>query len=244
MRFFIVCVLIILVGCASHLPTRPQKSLQGELLTFLEQQPGQSQQRFSRYLVTKDWLRVEYDNPAAGYYLFDRQQQQLFHVDHHKREVEVFAKGMLALADEALPWQQQEEGESMALPRNGSLADADKRAKYYRFKLTQKPCLELVTVEQMLSEATQALSEYRTYLVRYRINQQPSDLSTEQQACYRAVLIQQPRLSFSHGFPLREWSASGYHRFLQDAKEFVKFEPQLFDLPGEYKVRQAEALVF
>jgi len=234
MQFWGVLALLVLAGCAIQ-PSKP-KVLQGEVLTFLEKQPGESQQ-VVRYLVTSEYLRMDVSGETGVYRLFDRQRQQLYVVNGNKQEVLVGPAGIAALADIELPWQQTQE-DSQAIPRDNQTQEGS-GAVYYRLDLAGKACLELVAVDGLLPEGQLALQEYRAYQADMRQSRGPSSsLTSAQQACYQAVFVQQPQQAFAFGFPLREWSVSGHQRFLQDAKTDIKFEKQLFDVPKKYSYKK------
>ncbi|MDH5300098.1 MAG: hypothetical protein OEW58_01895 [Gammaproteobacteria bacterium] len=224
-------VVVMLIGCSSNPLRTGGPETVGEVLIFLEQSSGQSQ-RYVRYLMSDNGIRIEVGGNNQKYWLFDAEQYQLFSVDMSSRTVEVFAKGMPDDQRIPLAWTHQED-DSFAMPRNVARTQSGVSARHHRLDLAGQPCLELVAVRSMLPASLQKLSDYRRYMARYAAAGW-QDASSAARDCQRAMFIQQPELAFSQGFPLREWNVAGDQRFLQDARENVKMDAQLFEIPKNY----------
>jgi hypothetical protein len=200
----------------------------GDVLTFL-QQDTDGDQDVVRFLISDEFMRIEYNSRVNRYDVFDRLSGTLYQVNNKDRLISVYHSVAQPTLEHKLEWRVTE-AESFALPRGGSKGDVV--ARHYQYSLNGEPCLDVVAVDAMLPLATAALAEYRQFLAGR--DESVAEVGSAEY-CHLAQRVYEPELGFKHGFPLREWNTANAHRFLQDAKQYVRFERQLFELPKSYE---------
>ncbi len=220
-----------LAACAANAPapqTAPPATPDGMVLMFSETQPD-AETGTTRMLVNSDFLRIDEGPDSTDFILFDRRKQVIYNVVADDHSILVIPHQPANLDAGTLHWQVDQE-ESQALPRT----QAGAKAVYYRYRLNDRECNNVVAVEGLLPAAVKAMREYRMTLAGELSGSYLLPLD-EESLCDAAVHVIEPLKALEHGFPVREWRANGFQRFLTDYRTGLSLPPSLFTPPADYR---------
>lgn len=229
---FVSLFILFLTGCStwsvnqspSELKDSPPKNV-GYLLMFTETLPGK-EARDRRMIITDRYVRVDDGQQGGTFELFNRNTKALTKVSADGEAVLTLAEKVGHGSSASLHWTifSQESHVVMRSP------DSEKNpAMHYRFYLDSEPCFNVVTIDQHLLGAAEAMREYNQVVADHL---KKSYQMVENQQCRDALMVFSPNVRLQQGFPLREWSSYGYRRFLIDYKKDVIFPDTLFKLPA------------
>ncbi len=238
---------ITLMACGSIVSKKADKQalkvdnleFAGEILTFSEVLPGQAESTV-RMIITKGFLRIDDGPKAEDYLLFDRKTQVIYNVVAEEKNILIMGSVTDKSNKNAKQLEKQlkvpfpilwnvESQTSNALMRTDDTRAAS--ATHYRLILNKKECYNLVTVDQGMEKPLAAIREYRQALAE----QLKRNYSHQKgQECYEAITVFTPLNHLHQGFPMREWSAYGYQRFLVNHQTMIIFPQRLFELPENY----------
>jgi len=229
-------ILFILFGLSTACTVSPEKNTKelpnleyaGDLLVFSEVM-DQREEEMVRMLVTKNYLRIDSGPNAEDYILFDRNKKLIFNVIAEEKSImQIDTEKFDRSPAYKIRWNVESQTSS-ALMRSDDNGAAS--ATYYHLKLNDKSCYNIVTVDKGMEEPLAALKEYRESLSHQLKRYYRPDKGQE---CFEAVNIFTPLHHLHKGFPIREWSAYGYQRFLVDYKKKIIFPKSLFELPIDF----------
>ena len=234
--FFLLFTVLFLCACTFK-STKPNPSdakitkpaNAGYMLMFTEMRPSEPEASV-RMIITDEFLRMDEGPRSEDFILFNRQSKTIYNVVKDDQSIlKIQPSEKILTAPFPLRWVIKSET-SQALMRTQNSNEAS--ATHYSYQLNDKPCYNMVTINNHLVETLDAMREYNRVLG----NELKSNYrEMEGQQCQEAILIFEPNIRYQYGFPLREWSVYGYQRFLVDFKKDVIFPESLFVLPKEYK---------
>lgn len=183
-----------------------------------------------RMIITDKFLRIDEGSNNGDFILFNRQSKSIFNVVKEEKTI-LAIKPVTKTVEPPFPLRWVIESQtSQALMRSQQNNEA--AATHFKYMLNDKPCFNLVTINNQLVETLDAMREYNQVLA----NELKSNYHhLAGQECQEAIDIFDPNIRFQYGFPLREWSAYGYQRFLVDFQKDVIFPESLFVLPKNYE---------
>ena len=233
----VLFIILFLLACTFK-STKPNPSANtvkkpenaGYMLMFSEMRPFEPESSV-RMIITDDFLRIDEGPKSVDFILFNRKTKSIFNVVKDDESI-MLIKPTEKNVEPPFPlrWVIKSET-SQALMRTQNSNEA--AATHYSYRLNDKPCYNLVTINNHLVETLDAMREYNLVLA----NELKSNYREMQgQECPEAMSIFEPNLRYQYGFPLREWSVYGYQRFLVDFQKDVIFPKSLFVLPKKYKI--------
>jgi len=235
-RFFIILISLLLFACSS-IATKSVKQQEkeikpanaGYLIMFSEMRPHEPEASV-RMVITDHFLRIDEGPNSEDFILFDRQKKSIFNVVKEDKSILTIKPGKTNVEPTfPLRWIIESQT-SQALMRSQN--NNDTAATHYLYYLNDEPCYNLVTINNQLVETLDAMREYNDVLA----NELKSNYHEMQgQQCHEAINIFDPNIRLQYGFPLREWSAYGYQRFLVDFKKDIIFPESMFELPKNYE---------
>jgi len=201
----------------------------GYLLVFTEMRPNEPESTL-RMIITDKHMRIDEGPQSEDYILFDRSSKVISNVVAEDESIMVINPGeQKTKAPFPLRWIIESQT-SQALMRSDNSNEAS--ATHFLYYLNDKPCYNLVTIDNHLVATLDAMREYNLVLAN-ELKRNYREMDAQQ--CYEAINIFDPNLRLQNGFPLREWSSYGYQRFLVDFKNDVIFPKTMFELPTNYK---------
>lgn len=185
----------------------------------------------SRVMVTADYVRLDEGSDAAGYTLFDRQQEILYNVQVEDRTILVM-NAELPVDDERPGLILNEEVEAdEAAPRVAGV-----QPKQVRLFANGELCNEMVVIEGVMDEALEGLRELKLSLARIQaatLEATPLNMRTP---CDLAAHLYAPERTLDFGLPLQERSA-GRSQSLVDFSADHEADEGLFRLPAGFSRR-------
>jgi len=237
-KIILVCFLgisLIACGTAGKKPVKAVDKLAfaGELLTFSEEINGRPESNV-RMIIVDGYLRIDDGPQSEDYLLFDRTSKIIYNIVAEDKTILVMDaqdndEQKKLKAPFPILWNVISQTSHVLMRTNDENATS---ATYYQLKLNQKDCYNLVAIDQGMEKPLAALREYRQALANQLKTQY---IPQKGRACYEAVNIFTPLNHLVQGFPVREWSAYGYQRFLADYRKMIIFPERLFELPEGYK---------
>ena len=185
----------------------------------------------SRVMVTPGHVRLDEGSDAAGYTLFDRNNERIYNVSVDDRSILVLdsAQPLPALPD-TLVLQEQVEADTAAP------LVAGQRPSHVRLLANGELCGELVTIEGVMEEAVRGLAELKRVLARVQaatLSSMPLDMKTP---CDLAGNVYAADRPLRFGLPLLE-RATGRSQSLVDFSDSHDADAALFTLPEGFKHR-------
>lgn len=197
----------------------------GTVLTFKESS-AEEPERIARVIITDKFIRMDDGKGSKDFLLFNRAEKLIYNVVADEDFVMVMGRAKHVTINVApLQWQVKSQT-SHALMRS-HLKDQTS-AKHHKLILNGNACYNIVALENILQEESQALAEYHEVLAR---ELKSSYTAHKDAQCFDAIHILEPKKRFAYGFPYREWSAYGYQRFLVNYQQKIIFPAVLFELP-------------
>jgi hypothetical protein len=249
-NYLIIAMLIAgLVGCsdgdqpeakkpqdkASAELTLPADAEKATLLLFQEKEKGVPAYG-SRVLVTPDFLRMDDGNDQGDFLLYDRKTRTIYSVANDDQTIlEIGYHPVTIEPPYALELVKKTETDESAPTIGGS------KAVHTTFSVNSHRCYDVVSVSGLLNDATAALGEYATALAGEQARNLYKTPVEFQDPCMLSNLIFHTADHFADGFPIQEWSYSGYSRELMDYQLDYPSKKALFVLPENYKHYQLKA---
>jgi hypothetical protein len=220
---------------ASVVQTEIENGLTATVLLFQEREMGVPPYG-SRFIVTKEFLRIDDGNDQGDFLLYDRstrnvfsvthQDQTVFEIDYHPVEIEPPVKLDLVTKSEV-----DEDAPSIG----------GQRPVHTTFSINSKRCFDVVSVPDVLEDEARALGEYATTLSGEQARNLHKTPVEFQDPCMLSNLIFHTEEHTRAGFPIQEWSYSGYSRELMDYRKDYPVSDQLFMVPPDYKRYKLDA---
>ncbi len=154
-----------------------------------------------RYIVFPDMLRVEYGTTGNKYTLYDRATKTIYDVDERDKAVAV-------IQGEAPPMETAEQL-GITITETASELVGNGSSTLYRFIKNNEQCLNAVVVKELLPAVEQAMLE----LAAVRAND-PRLKDIDKNSCEYVLRVVSPRIIPTLGLPVRQWSNTGYSKFI------------------------------
>ncbi|HEY0720196.1 MAG TPA: hypothetical protein VGE50_02970 [Gammaproteobacteria bacterium] len=191
----------------------------------------------SRWLITPNFLRIDEGDEADNYLLFDRRKRTIYSVVHGDRTV----------LD--IPYRAVERKPSKLLPQESRAIHDDKMpgisgqpAIYRELYVGKSLCYSVISVEQLLPDAVQAMRDYRTVLAGEQAKTLDNTPLELQDPCDLTLHIFSPLWLLEKGLPIQEWSPQGKASALLNYKIDEMVSSELFALPKEYRHYQTQEI--
>lgn len=220
----------LIVGCATTGDAEPEAPVRGVALLFVENEPG-FETNFLSYLVTPDFLRIDDKSQGDNFILFNRRKREIYNVINSEKTISVITAQDVKIEPPLPIDYTYEKQESGAVTRG----DASAKGYYYKFSANGTPCYNVVVAEGYLPDVAAAFREFRAVLAGEHattVGRIPAD---QIDACDLALNVFYATRHLEFGFPVREWDAKGYSKFLRDVQLNVEPEENVLELPEGYK---------
>lgn len=222
---------ILLMSCAGSPTINSSKEVvpefAGSVILFNEKSATEPE-HISRYIITQNFMRIDYGKDTDDFVLFDRRNNIIYNVVHGDSTIMKIQNKDTSLNKE-ITWEHRSE-QSHALMRSST--GSDTLATHHTLSLAGQTCYDVVIVDNLLLDESKALNEYQSVLSGELIKSYQPD---EQNKCFDAINILDPSKRYSFGFPYREWSSYGYQRFMANYRQKIIFPETLFKLPESYR---------
>jgi len=183
-----------------------------------------------RILITEKVMRIDAGPSHDDYTLFDRINKTLFIVSGKEMQVNVIPQKTVVIPP-GFPINWSVESQTSHAVMRNSAANDSASATHHHFKMNQIPCYDTVVVNSVTEDVLSALKAYRLANAERK---RTEHYQLENDLCRSAMEVFQPGHHLQYGFPIREWSAWGYQRFLVEYKQHIIFPNELFILPDSY----------
>lgn len=177
----------------------------------------------TRYLVTDNFLRMDYGRDREDYVLLDRRAKRVYNVNHGQREVLVFERGPLNV-EKPKDWDTDDD----------VLSDQEGR-KRLNLIVNGKVCTRILASERFLPEVAQALGDFGEVMAATHAATYLATPVEQREGCDLARLVLEPRRWFKYGLTLDEVHYSGLSRRLLNYQAGTAVRPKVFEVPDTYR---------
>ena len=182
-----------------------------------------------RYIFTKDTLRVDDNNDAGDYVLYDDKKRIIYSVNHGDSTILT-----IEYKDRKLPAFDFQRNVTWK-PLEDAPAFEAKQVYSYWLSADEVVCTEAQVVEGLMLKESEILKRYRQTLSAAQVDSiaaTPEDMRTP---CLLIDNVYNTGSVYEKGFPLQQWHLKGLQRIMTSYKTGEKYSPELFELPKDYK---------
>jgi len=199
------------------------------LLVYQVQEPGVDPYK-SRIIVTDKFIRLDDNNDGRDFVLVNRADKIVYSVSEDNDSILVVKHRPVDMKSpiELFP-------ETVRKPDENAPKIDGRDLVHYIFKINGEACQDATIAEGLLTEATEAIAEYRQILAGQHATTFKSTPADLQNACDMAMHIFQPDRYLKFGLPVEERDYTGYQRSLIDFDDDYEVNPALFILPTEFE---------
>lgn len=191
-------------------------------ITYMDQAP-KGGGYVTRYLVSDDFLRMDFGRDRDDYVLYDRHSKRIFNVTHDARQV---------LVIDAAPV-------SYPLPKEWSVREhtlqRSEGKRRFEISVNGETCMRVMAMERFLPEVNAALGEFAQALAATQADTFRATPPEMQQSCELMRYVLEPTRLYQFGLPVDEVHHDGLSRRMLNSATDVKPRPGLFDVPPGYR---------
>lgn len=180
----------------------------------------------SRILVTPRYVRLDEGEDQGGFTLYDREQRIIKNVSVEDESVLV----LRATDKSPEPTAKLELSEKTEID-SGAPPVAGKQPKRLQLFTNGGLCRELVTIQDVMTDAVAGLAEFRRTLAKYR---RSTETDTASPSCDQSEFLYASDRSLKFGLPLYDIYA-GKRQELLDFNQQYDAAPELFLVPASYR---------
>ncbi|MCW9048603.1 MAG: hypothetical protein OQK46_11035 [Gammaproteobacteria bacterium] len=202
------------------------KDTMSRIFYYDEAEQGSTSQTM-RYIVNKNYLRIDNGQDDADFILFDVKQKVIHSINHEDRTI---------LKIENKKWQTPKFDFSVNTQFE-IMQDApnisDKQVFSYLLKADDITCTQVSLIKDMFADDMQVFYQYQQVLSGQQVatlNNTPKELHTP---CFLLDQIYHSGDYYKQGLPVQISYSRGYEKFLKDYKE-SKIDVKLFIKPDGY----------
>lgn len=225
-RPVLLTTLLVMITFGSGL----SKALAGNATAlFFVEQERRAVPRNTRVIVTSKYVPIDDGEDAGDFLLFDRAKRSIFVTNSLDKRILVINARPLELPPPT-PFEHRTETGGEGYPDV-----AGRKVIHYRLFTNSEKCLDGCAAADLLTDAQQALKEYRRALVgEHAVTAQysPTEFRSVRDLANNIFL---PARHLESGFPVRQRDMAGARRQLLDYKTGVDVAPGLFALPRDYR---------
>lgn len=218
--------LITLLSCFLAAFTAQATNIKSLVLFYDEVEQGVGSQTM-RYIINKDYLRVDNGDDKGDFILFDVRQKTIYSINHEDQTI---------LKIENHPWTLPELDFEVKVKQQvmqNAPKISNQQVYSYLVNADEITCTQVSLVKGMFAEYLPIFYKYQQVLSGQQVatlNNTPKDFHTP---CFLIDQIYHSGGYYKVGLPVHISYSRGYEKFLKDFKENA-FESELFIKPEEY----------
>lgn len=220
--------------CLTLLASGSVAGTNGTILWYLEQEAGVEPYEV-RYLVSRDYLRLDEGNEESGYVLLDRNSKQIYNVVPEDNSIlRINGSGELPRPPAELSVKVLESVDQKA-PKIGG-----RFPLLLELKAGSSLCATAMVAPDYLSDAGLAMRQFSVALSVQQLDfldRYPMEYRTP---CFLARSIYASDFHTARGLLLAEWDSEGRRRELVRVEADAALDEGLFELPDGFKIYTAE----
>jgi hypothetical protein len=227
--------ILFISGCATvgeREPVSQDVTTTGVALFYVEKEPGLEASNVSMF-VNENFIRIDDQTVPNDFILFDRKKRTIYNVISADKTVYAITSRPVTVVSPVTIEYTEEKQESAVMQG----AQAEAKSYHYKFSANGKPCYNVVVAENFLPDVVAAMKEFREVLAGEHARSIGNVPPEQLDACDLGLNIFHATRHLDHGFPVREWDASGYTKFLRELQRHATIDPAALELPAAYKVQ-------
>jgi len=218
--------IFILLTCLFLVNTVNAENISSRVFYYEEVEQGVGTQTM-RYIVNKDYLRIDNGDDNADFILFDSQQKIIHSINHEDQTI---------LKIENKQWEMPEFDFKVKIQQaimHKAPKISNKQVFSYTVKAEDIACTQVSIIKDMYAEDMQVFYQYQQVLSGQQVatlKNTPKEMHTP---CFLIDQIYHSGAYYKQGLPVHISYSRGYEKFLKDYKE-SKFNSKLFIKPEGY----------
>jgi len=204
-------------------------------LSYIEREPGVDDYEVSM-LVSDRYLRVDEQDEASGYIVYDDHDKVIYSVSHFDKSVLVIKEYPFLEKDSPV----KPVVEYLQLADAPSVSGND----IYNYRVyvengkgdadNEDTCTELQIVEKILPDVRKMLRNYQKVVSGQQVKTVDNKITDIQNACFYADQIYNTGAYYEKGMPIQEWHSNERSKILTSYKK-VTVAMDKFSIPEQYR---------
>lgn len=204
-------------------------------LTYIEREPGVDDYEVIM-LVSDRFIRVDEQDEASGYIVYDDRDKVIYSVSHYDKSVLVIKQHHFADKDSPVK----------PVVEYLQLADAPtvSGSEIYNYRVyvddgkggaeSEDTCTEIQLVENILPEVRRILHNYQKVVSGQQVKMTDNKITDVHNACFYADQVYNNGAYYDKGMPIQEWHSNERSKILTSYKK-VAVGTDSFIVPKEYR---------
>jgi len=204
-------------------------------LSYIEREPGVDDYEVNM-LVSDRYIRIDEQDEASGYILYDDKVKTIYSVSHFDKSVLVIKEHRFSEKDSPVK----------PVIEYLQLADAPtvSGSEIYNYRVyiddgkggaeSEETCLEIQLVENLLPEVRKILHNYQKVVSGQQVKLVDNKITEVQNSCFYADQIYNTGAYYEKGMPIQEWHSNEHSKILTSYKT-VDVDTKKFSIPEKYR---------
>lgn len=180
-----------------------------------------------RYLINKNYLRIDNGNPKADFILFDVKKKLIFSINHEDQTI---------LKIDNHQWKQPVFDFQTSVAENimeKAPKVFNKRVFNYQVKAEQEVCTQVFMIKGVHAESMKIMHEYQQVLSGQQVTTLQNTPKDMQTPCFLVDQVYHAGEYYLSGLPVQITHSRGYAKLLKNIKS-LEIDESLFKLPKGY----------
>lgn len=231
----IIFLSLSLVVTAQEKKANVTNSLQVYQLSYVEREPGVDDYEVTM-LVSDRYIRVDEQDEASGYIVYDDREKKIYSVSHYDKSVLVINEHRFSEKDSPV----KPVIEYLLLDDAPTVSGSE----IYNYRVyvvsgmgaddSEETCTEIQLVENILPEVREILHNYQKVVSGQQVKIVDNKITDVQNACFYADQIYNTGAYYDKGMPIQEWHSNERSKILISYKK-VTVDMEKFSIPEKYR---------
>jgi predicted GTPase len=211
------------------------KTQQVYQLSYIEREPGVDDYEVTM-LVSDRFIRVDEQDEASGYIVYDDHDKIIYSVSHFDKSVLVIKEHRFAEKDSPVK----------PVVEYLQLADAPSvsGSEIYNYRVymddgkgaaeSEETCTEIQLVENLLPEVRKILHNYQKVVSGQQVKMTDNKITDVHDACFYADQVYNAGAYYDKGMPIQEWHSNERSKILTSYKK-IAVATDKFIIPKDYR---------
>jgi hypothetical protein len=204
-------------------------------LSYIEREPGVDDYEVTM-LVSDRFIRVDEQDEASGYIVYDDRDKTIYSVSHYDKSVLVIKEHHFSEKDSPV----KPVVEYLQLDDAPTVSGSE----IYNYRIyiddgkggaeSEDTCAEIQLVENLLPEVRKILHNYQKVVSGQQVKMTDNKITDVHNACFYADQIYNTGAYYDKGMPIQEWHSNERSKILTSYKK-ITVGMDRFIIPEEYR---------
>jgi len=222
-------------GTAEEKKEKVSNTQQVYQLSYIEREPGVDDYEVTM-LVSDRFIRVDEQDEASGYIVYDDRDKVIYSVSHYDKSVLVIKEHHFSEKDSPV----KPVVEYLQLDDAPTVSGSE----IYNYRIyiddgkggaeSEDTCTEIQLVENLLPEVRKILHNYQKVVSGQQVKMSDNKITDVHNACFYADQIYNTGAYYDKGMPIQEWHSNERSKILTSYKK-IAVGMDRFIIPKEYR---------